>query len=262
MKRLVILFVAGMALCICSAFVVKNPVGSIANQKAHDYYDKKNYKSALINYQKASKLGILEAQYYLANMYFEGKGSRKNKSKAIMWLKKSATGGFPPAQASMGLHYQFGSGVSKNLTQAYKLFLHAAKADNPDGQYFLAFLIATGQGTAKNSKKALKWFRIARSNGFPVPSNLLTLAGTKSLGKTGWVTKKELRKTELVIQIQAFLTKLGYEPGPVDGLTGKKTIIAIKSFQGKNGLSVDGKPSELLLIKIKKVHDPIRNKAH
>ena len=43
MKRIFILFVAGMVLSVCSGFVVKNPAGSIANQKAHDYYDKKNY---------------------------------------------------------------------------------------------------------------------------------------------------------------------------------------------------------------------------
>jgi localization factor PodJL len=261
-KRIFILFMAGIVFCVCSASVIKNPAGLIANQKAHDYYDRKDYKSAFINYQKASELGIPEAQYYLANMYLEGKGSKKNKTEAIMWIEKSANGGFAMAQVSMGFRYQFGTGVSKDLPRAYKLFLRAAKADSPEGQYFLAFLIATGQGTAKNSKQALKWFRIAKSNGFPVPSNLLSQAGVASIGKKGWRANKKSKESKLVWQIQSNLSKLGYNPGPVDGLIGKKTRIAIRSFQKENGIVIDGKPSDLLLIKIKKVYNPSHNKKH
>jgi peptidoglycan hydrolase-like protein with peptidoglycan-binding domain len=32
------------------------------------------------------------------------------------------------------------------------------------------------------------------------------------------------------------LKELGYDPGPPDGIRGKKTISAIKRFQGDNGL--------------------------
>ncbi|MCK5310640.1 MAG: SEL1-like repeat protein [Desulfobacteraceae bacterium] len=262
MKRIFILFVACIIFCVCSASVFKNPVGLVANQKADDYYDRKDYKSAFINYKKASELGIPEAQYYLANMYLEGKGSKKNTTEAIIWLGKSANGGFAPAQVSMGLHYQFGSGVSKDLSRAYKLFLRAAKAGAPEGQYFLAFFFATGQGTAKSNKKALKWFRIAKSNGFPVPSSLLSQAGVASIGKKGWIGTEESKESKLVWQIQSNLTKLGYKPGPVDGLMGKKTDTAIRLFQEKNGLVIDGKPSDLLLIKIKKVYNPSHNKKH
>lgn len=267
MKRIFILFVVCMVFCICSAFVFKNPVGLIAHQNANGYYDKKDYKSAFINYKKAARLGIPEAQYYLANMYLEGKGSRKNKSEAIMWLQKSVHGGFAPAQVSMGLRYQFGSGVLKDLPKAYNLFLRAAKADNPEGQYFLAFLIATGKGTAKNSKKALKWYRIAKSNGFPVPSSLLSQAGVVSMGKKGWIGTEESKKSItqeskeniLVRQIQSNLTKLGYKSGPADGLMGKKTATAIRLFQKKNGLVIDGKASDVLLIKIKTIHNSVYN---
>lgn len=253
---------AGIAFCVCSASVFNNPAGLIANKNAFDYYDKKDYKSAFINYQKASELGIPEAQYYLATMYLEGKGTRKNKRKSMEWLEKSADNGFAPAQVSMGLCYQFGSGVEKDLNRAYRFFLSGAKAEEPDGQYFLAILIATGQGTPKNSKKALKWFRIAKSNGFPVESDLLSLSGVRSIGKKRWKRKKKPTANKLVMQIQSKLTKLGYNPGPEDGLIGKKTRRAIRLFQKENGLVVDGKPSDLLLIKIKKVYNPTHNKKH
>ena len=47
--------------------------------------------------------------------------------------------------------------------------------------------------------------------------------------------------------IQAFLTQLGYEPGPVDGVMGKKTEAAIKAFQKDMNLPDDGKPSMELI---------------
>jgi tetratricopeptide (TPR) repeat protein len=262
MKRINILFLAGIVLCLCSGFVFQNPAGSIANKKAHKFYDKRNYKSAFINYQKASKIGIPESQYYLSRMYLKGVGTKRNRSKAIMWLRKSADNGFAPAQVAMGIRHRYGYGVKYDLNQAYKFFSKAAKAGNPDGQYFLAFLLATGNGTPKNDKKALRWFRRAKSNGFPVHSTQLTLAGIKSMNKKSWVIRHQSRGNKLVRQIQSVLIKLGYKPGPVDGLLGKKTKNSIKLFQEKNKLVVDGKPSEWLLIKLKKVYDPIRNKNH
>lgn len=43
-----------------------------------------------------------------------------------------------------------------------------------------------------------------------------------------------------VRDIQAALQLAGFDPGPVDGVRGRKTIAAIKAFQAKNGLSPDG----------------------
>ena len=45
---------------------------------------------------------------------------------------------------------------------------------------------------------------------------------------------------ETVRQIQTNLKKWGYYTGYVDGIYGSKTTAAVKSFQRKNGLSVDG----------------------
>jgi uncharacterized protein (TIGR02594 family) len=40
--------------------------------------------------------------------------------------------------------------------------------------------------------------------------------------------------------IQNALKAKGFDPGPVDGVSGRMTISAIKAFQAKNGLEVDG----------------------
>jgi len=51
----------------------------------------------------------------------------------------------------------------------------------------------------------------------------------------------------LVYSIQASLTRLGYDPGPVDGVYGARTADAISQFQYTNRLPVDGQPSPQLL---------------
>jgi hypothetical protein len=51
----------------------------------------------------------------------------------------------------------------------------------------------------------------------------------------------------LVHSIQSSLTRLGYDPGPVDGVYGARTADAISQFQYSNRLPVDGQPSPQLL---------------
>ena len=51
----------------------------------------------------------------------------------------------------------------------------------------------------------------------------------------------------LVYNIQLSLTRLGYNPGPVDGIYGRQTADAISQFQHANRLPVTGQPSPQLL---------------
>ena len=48
-----------------------------------------------------------------------------------------------------------------------------------------------------------------------------------------------------VLQIQAILTYLGYDPGDVDGIPGKNTRRAVLAFQAQEGLETDGSPGPL-----------------
>ncbi len=59
-------------------------------------------------------------------------------------------------------------------------------------------------------------------------------------------------RSELVHSIQQSLTRLGYEPGPVDGVYGHKTSQAISMYQDENDLLVTGQPSRALLSHLEK----------
>jgi len=50
----------------------------------------------------------------------------------------------------------------------------------------------------------------------------------------------------VVREIQSSLSRLGYDPGPIDGAMGPKTATAIRSYQQQNGLLVDGRASQPL----------------
>lgn len=58
--------------------------------------------------------------------------------------------------------------------------------------------------------------------------------------KTIEVTSRYGSRGEEVKQIQTKLKRWGYYYGAVDGVYGSKTVAAVKSFQRKNGLTVDG----------------------
>ena len=159
----------------------------IALKKGHDAYARQDYPAALAGYHRAAGFGNAEARFYLSAMYLEGKGTAKDEATAVMWMQKAAYQGYAPAQFSMGLNYLRGTGVSENPGQAYALFQKAAQSEDEDAQYFLAFLSAIGHGTSKNEEEALRWFRLAKSNGFPVSDDLLTPEGVAELGKNKWV---------------------------------------------------------------------------
>ena len=43
-----------------------------------------------------------------------------------------------------------------------------------------------------------------------------------------------------IIDIQKALAKRGFDPGPADGVWGRRTIAAVKAFQESKGLKADG----------------------
>ena len=81
---------------------------------------------------------------------------------------------------------------------------------------------------------------------------LITIAGIISFliisnsNKVQALSKYGSRGNE-VTQIQTKLKRWGYYNGAIDGIYGSQTLAAVKSFQRKNGLTVDGIAGEKTL---------------
>jgi hypothetical protein len=66
------------------------------------------------------------------------------------------------------------------------------------------------------------------------------------------VVKTVSERSNLVLQTQQQLNRLGFNAGPADGLMGKRTIEAVTLFQKRNQIPVDGKITTTLLDRLKK----------
>ena len=71
----------------------------------------------------------------------------------------------------------------------------------------------------------------------------LTSEDVVNLGDPIWATEKQAANKSAVSQVQAGLTKLGYDPGPIDGSMGSRTEAAIRDYQRDQKLLVDGRPT-------------------
>lgn len=59
-------------------------------------------------------------------------------------------------------------------------------------------------------------------------------------------TRTPTAQTILVQQVQIALIRLGYDPGPADGLIGDRTTRSVRAFQQQAGLPVDGRVTPTL----------------
>jgi tetratricopeptide (TPR) repeat protein len=64
---------------------------------------------------------------------------------------------------------------------------------------------------------------------------------------------------DLVLEVQRQLTRIGLDPGPLDGQIGARTIEAIEVYQDARGLPVDGRPSRGLLDRLAREPNRLRD---
>lgn len=67
---------------------------------------------------------------------------------------------------------------------------------------------------------------------------------------TGAANEEVALDTALVTKVQTKLTEFGYDPGPVDGRIGPKTRAAIRRYQVVEGLPVDGRITQPVLVRL------------
>ncbi len=231
------------------AFSFVNPFTAVkklvSEQQADTAYNNKNYADAFKNYQKAADAGSPWSQFMLANMYLKGDYVKKNMKKHLYWLRKAADNGSPSACFLLGRGY-----LGEDNSRAVSYLKKAADKEHASAMYLLGLMYATGNGVSKDTKNALKWFRLAKAHGMPVDDKWLSVKGIEKSLKLKRVDKQRF---QLVREIQRRLNKLGYNPGPSDGLYGKKTKDAIQAFQKKNNLKPDGLASVDLLNSLKQL---------
>ncbi len=113
--------------------------------------------------RRAAEKGIMQAQFALAEIYFQKQGDA---NAALPWYQRAAEQGHAEAHYRLGGIYETGAkGVSADSSQSKHLFqiaasefdVYAQKGDD-HAQYNLASMYKQGQGVKKNMTLALKWW--------------------------------------------------------------------------------------------------------
>jgi len=149
---------------------------------------KKDYKQALINYEKSRAFEYSPAAITLAKMYQTGSGVKKNKKKAYKYLVNAAKLNDPDAFNALGECLLKGIGCSKNGEEAIQYFQKSADLNNPVGQLNVGLYHLTQKDYKKNPEKAFHWLDKAASSG--EMTAMKTMMQIYSEGKHPYFKKK------------------------------------------------------------------------
>ncbi len=230
-------------------------------------------------YQRAADAGFAPAQYRLGNFYEKGHGLPSDANKAAEWYKLAADQGNALAMHNLAVINAMGVLTNgANMVEASKWFEKAAEYGVKDSQVNLGIVYAKAMGVEANLPEAYKWFAIAAKAGdkdaaqkrdtiakqmrpdqLELARGKVELWQPKELNEkannveipVSWKTSPQitasLTSKQMITKSQVLLAKLGFKPGPADGLMGAKTVNAIKNFQSRAGIPTNGKVSMELL---------------
>ena len=134
-------------------------------KKGDEYYDKKDYNSAVQYYYEAAKRGNAYGQNSLGYCIEKGLGVTPDKYEAVKWYRKAAEQGNAKAQCNLGVCYASGFGVTKDEYEAVKWYRKAAEQGYTQAQCNLGYYIEKGLGVTKDEYEAVKWYRKAAEKG-------------------------------------------------------------------------------------------------
>ena len=143
--------------------LLKNKKTSASSKKAKKA--KKEFKDDIASLEKAAEKGDVEAQFYLALDYYEGKGVEENFEKAFRWWHELAEKGQAAAQYNLGVMYYNGQGVLESYEQATICWRKAAEQGHATAQYNLGYMYYACKGVEKNLSMAYGLWLLAAKGG-------------------------------------------------------------------------------------------------
>ncbi len=232
---------------------------------------------AAIWYERAAAQGFAPAQYRLGNLYENGRGVTKDLQQARLWYQRAAEAGNRMSMHNLAALYAGGELGKQEFGSASEWFEQAAARGMKDSQFNLGMLYARGLGVKQDMQTSYKWFSLAAARGdkdaakarddiarsMPAddmsrlnaeiaawkPQTVDMAANYAPIGT--WSKEfdpgETITRKEVVLNVQAALSQLGYDTGTPDGVAGPKTAEAIKSFERATGMRETGAINPRLL---------------
>jgi TPR repeat protein len=108
--------------------------------------------------------GDREAQYWVGQVYGEGRLVPKDDAGLREWMLRSAEQGYAPAQEIVGMMY---AGANGDYGKADLWLRRAAEQGNAEAQFWLGAFYEQGQMGATDYREAFRWLRKAAEQGHP-----------------------------------------------------------------------------------------------
>ncbi|MDD9900977.1 MAG: peptidoglycan-binding protein [Alphaproteobacteria bacterium] len=240
-----------------------------------------DFKRAAYWFGRASEGGIANADYNLGVMFQQGMGVGRDVNKAMGWYKRSAKQGHPEAMYNLGIAYVEGIGAKRDINRGVAWFKQAANAGVSQAAFNLGVLYESGfVGSGVDLDGAAEWYQVAANEGHDDASAAVrrikqqmvavadrdyALSVASIAPASGGVGEGDISPVEesgraappsfagnIVADTQAELVRLGFLPqGSTSGAMDDRTGDAIRAFQRRSSLAVDGTPSDGLLEKLR-----------
>jgi len=119
--------------------------------------------------RRRAELGAPDAQYELADAYFNGWGVPENYPEAAAWYRRAAEQGLSDAQLALALAYSNGWGVPKDHREAATWYRAAAEQGDRTAQECLGWMYHMGNGVPQDRVQGLMWMDVAAES-YPTDS--------------------------------------------------------------------------------------------
>jgi hypothetical protein len=116
---------------------------------------------------RAGSITTAKAQYYVGEIYYQGKLVPKDVAKAADWFNKAATQGSPEAMNRIGEMWAAGMNGAPDPKEAAKWYHKAAAKGLAEAQYNLGLCYAKGDSVLVNPVEAWEWLQLAAEQKFP-----------------------------------------------------------------------------------------------
>ena len=212
-------------------------------------------------YAKAAGQGNVKAMHNLAVLSADATIGKPDMARAARWFGAAAAHGLPDSQYNYAVLNERGLGVQKNANEAYKWYLLAARQGDRDaikkaealkGQLdpatVAAIETATGSWKPEPANRDANMVSVTEPSwGIEQPQQQALAAQAPAQPPMNAQPVQTLTAKDQVKLAQQLLAQKGFDPGTADGEMGSRTANAIRLYQLRNGLPVNGSVSKPLL---------------
>ncbi|WP_108880012.1 peptidoglycan-binding protein [Anderseniella sp. Alg231-50] len=212
-------------------------------------------------YARAAKQGNIKAMHNLAVMSADTANGKPDLARAAKWFGAAARHGLPDSQYNFAVLNERGLGIPKNIKEAYKWYSLAARSGDRDAVKKAEEMNAAVDKVALTviDQSIASWKPTApqrEANMVSITEQSWGIAKSSSRSpagaSAGQTAGQPVAAKDRIRLVQELLSQKGFDPGTADGQMGSGTANAIRLYQLRNGLPVNGIVSKQLLEHLQK----------